>query len=103
MTNTYRIWVSRKKETTIIEREFANAFAAKLWMASRMGLKTFNIVAQKVSKEELVLRAQAAADPSSAGKCYRHGTLTLKQYRSIYAKTIDDDLAAYTDFMDQVI
>jgi len=34
--------------------------------------------------KEQAARNKADADPSPAGICYRKGTLTLKQYRSIH-------------------
>jgi len=81
---TYRIWISRQKETTIVTREFADAFAAKLWMASRHNIKTFNVVTQRVTKDELAAIARAEADQDVTGVAYRSGRLTLAQYRSIH-------------------
>jgi hypothetical protein len=46
--NTYRIWVSGQKDTTLVTRQFDTSFAARQWMASRYDLKTFNIVAKRV-------------------------------------------------------
>jgi hypothetical protein len=49
--NTYRIWVSGQKETTLVTRQFETSFAARMWMANRYGLKTYDVVAQRVRDE----------------------------------------------------
>ena len=51
--NTYRIWISGQKETTLVTRQFETSFAARMWMANRYGLKTYDVVAQRVWEKEV--------------------------------------------------
>jgi hypothetical protein len=82
--NTYRVWISRQKETTLVTEQFADITSAKLALAGRYNTKTFNVVAQRVSPAELAAIARAEADPDVTGSAYRRGRLTLAQYRTIH-------------------
>ncbi len=46
----FRVWISGQKETTMVFRQFASAFNARMFLANRYGLKTYDVVAQRVSE-----------------------------------------------------
>jgi hypothetical protein len=64
--DTYRVWISGQKERTLVTREFESAIAARLWIAARYDLKTYDAVAQRVEPvEDTVPSSRYIASPYS--------------------------------------